>query len=43
MGHRQITDACLLGVAIRRKGKLVTFDQGIASLAAPGEDDLPRK
>lgn len=32
-GHKQITDAYLLGLAIRNSGKLVTFDVGIESLA----------
>ena len=28
-GHRQITDVYLLGLAVRRGGKLVTFDRSI--------------
>jgi len=32
VGHRQITDAYLLGLAIFRKGKLATLDSGISSL-----------
>jgi toxin-antitoxin system PIN domain toxin len=36
VGHRQITDAYLLGLAIHRKGKLVTFDRAIASLVPEG-------
>ena len=32
LGHRQVTDACLLGLAMRHEGKLATFDRGIASL-----------
>lgn len=32
-GHRQLTDAYLLGVAVHHKGRLVTLDRGIASLA----------
>jgi uncharacterized protein len=39
VGHRQITDAYLLGLAIFRKGKLATFDHAIASLVP---DDLAR-
>ena len=31
-GHRQVTDAYLLGLAIRRKGMLVTFDQRMSDL-----------
>lgn len=32
VGHRQITDAYLLALAIHRKGKLVTLDAGVAYL-----------
>jgi hypothetical protein len=32
-GHRQITDAYLLGLAIHNKGKLATLDRGILHLA----------
>ena len=32
-GHRQTTDAYLLGLAIRKKGKLATLDRGIRHLA----------
>lgn len=32
-GHRQITDAYLLGLAIHKRGKLATFDRGIVQLA----------
>jgi hypothetical protein len=32
-GHRQITDAYLLGLAIHNKGKLATLDRGIRQLA----------
>jgi toxin-antitoxin system PIN domain toxin len=32
MGHPQLTDALLLDLAIRNKGRLVTLDRGIASL-----------
>jgi toxin-antitoxin system PIN domain toxin len=35
-GHQQITDAYLLGLAIRKRGVLATFDTGIASLATEG-------
>jgi toxin-antitoxin system PIN domain toxin len=34
-GHRQISDAYLLGLAAHRGGKLVTLDRGIASIAPP--------
>jgi uncharacterized protein len=33
VGHQQITDAYLLGLAIHKKGRLVTLDSSIASLA----------
>ncbi|NUN95628.1 MAG: VapC toxin family PIN domain ribonuclease [Candidatus Omnitrophica bacterium] len=32
VGHRQVTDAYLLGLAIRHKGKLVTLDQSLSGL-----------
>lgn len=35
ISHRQITDAYLLGLAIRNKGRLVTFDRGITALLPP--------
>jgi len=31
-GHRQVTDAYLYSLAIHKQGRLVTFDDGIASL-----------
>jgi len=34
VGHRQVTDACLLGLAARRGGKLATFDRGVGELVA---------
>ncbi|MGA7885805.1 MAG: TA system VapC family ribonuclease toxin [Acidobacteriaceae bacterium] len=33
-GHQQVTDVYLLGLALRHKGRLVTFDQGPPALAA---------
>ncbi len=36
VGHRQITDAYLLGLAMFRKGKLATFDRAITSLVPEG-------
>jgi len=30
LGHRQVTDAYLLALAVRQKGRLVTFDQRIS-------------
>ena len=32
-GHQQITDACLLGLAIRKNGVLVTLDKAMRYLA----------
>jgi predicted nuclease of predicted toxin-antitoxin system len=34
VGHRQVTDALLLGLAIRQNAILVTLDQHIRALAA---------
>lgn len=34
-GHQQITDAYLLGLAIKEDGVLVTFDRGLKYLAGP--------
>lgn len=33
LGHQQVTDAYLLGLAIKNNGVLVTFDRGIQYLA----------
>ena len=33
LGHQQVTDAYLLGLAIKERGVLVTFDKGIKYLA----------
>jgi toxin-antitoxin system PIN domain toxin len=35
VGHKQITDAYLLGLAIHNGGKLTTFDRSIAALLPP--------
>jgi uncharacterized protein len=32
-GHQQVTDAYLLGLALHKKGKLLTLDRGMRSLA----------
>lgn len=34
-GHQQVTDAYLLGLAIKNDGVLVTFDRGLRYLAGP--------
>lgn len=39
VGYRQVTDAHLLTLAIRRGGRLATFDRSVASLA-PGREDV---
>jgi len=36
MGHHQLTDALLLDLAIRRGGKLATFDRRVENLLPPG-------
>ena len=33
IGHQQITDAYLLGLAVHKRGKLLTLDRGMRSLA----------
>ncbi len=38
-GYRQVTDAHLLALAIRRGGALATFDRGLAELAGPDGRD----
>lgn len=38
VGHRQVTDAHLLLLAIRRGGRLVTFDRGLGQLVPRGHD-----
>jgi toxin-antitoxin system PIN domain toxin len=35
-GHQMLTDVCLLGLAVRRHGKLVTFDRSISVHAVVG-------
>jgi hypothetical protein len=35
MGHQQVTDAYLLGLAIRRGGALATLDEHITALTGP--------
>jgi toxin-antitoxin system PIN domain toxin len=38
VGHRQVTDAQLLGLAIKRGGRLATFDRAIRALVPSGAD-----
>jgi toxin-antitoxin system PIN domain toxin len=35
-GHRQITDAYLLGLALHKSAKVATFDRGLSSLLPEG-------
>ena len=37
LGHQQITDAYLLGLAIHKKGRLATFDSSVSSLLPDAE------
>jgi toxin-antitoxin system PIN domain toxin len=39
MGHRQVTDAYLLGLAIHHEAQLVTFDRGIQNLLSAKSSD----
>ena len=36
LGHRQVTDAYLLALAVRNKGRLVTFDRRISTNVVVG-------
>lgn len=38
VGYRQVTDAHLLALAIRRGGRLATFDRGVGDLVPEGTD-----
>ncbi|MEP7294581.1 MAG: TA system VapC family ribonuclease toxin [Burkholderiales bacterium] len=38
LGSRRVTDAYLLALAVERKGRLVTFDRGIALAVVPGAE-----
>ncbi|MGO8760143.1 MAG: TA system VapC family ribonuclease toxin [Terracidiphilus sp.] len=38
-GHQQVTDAYLLGLAIKEGGVLVTFDRGLRYMAGPQFSD----
>ena len=42
VGHRQVTDAYLLGLAIHSKGRLVTLDRGFASLLSAQSPERSR-
>lgn len=38
-GHQQVSDAYLIGLAIHRKGKLITLDRSMATLLPSSERD----
>ena len=38
VGHRQVTDAHLLALAIGRGGRLATFDRGVTGVVPPGKN-----
>jgi len=40
VGHRQVTDAYLLGLARLHQGRLVTLDRGVATLLSSGKAAL---
>jgi uncharacterized protein len=40
VGHRQLTDAYLVGLALHNRGKLATLDRGIVQLAPTGSVEL---
>ena len=40
-GHRQVTDAFLLGLALRHKGRVATLDRGMLGLIPPGMAEAP--
>ena len=35
IGHRQVTDAHLVALALRHQGRLATFDRGVAQVVPP--------
>ena len=36
LGHRQVTDTCLLALAVRRQGRFVSFEKRISMAAVVG-------
>ena len=36
LGYGQVTDAHLVALSLRRRGRLVTFDRGVADVLPPG-------
>jgi toxin-antitoxin system PIN domain toxin len=39
IGHQQVTDVYLLGLAVRHRGSLATLDRGITALVAPNSPE----
>lgn len=37
-GHQQVTDAHLVGLAVRHGGRMATFDRGVRALVPPGRN-----
>ena len=42
VGHNQVTDGYLLGLAMHKKARLATLDEGLATLLDPKSGDLDR-
>lgn len=42
LGHKQVTDAYLLGLTIHNEGSLATFDRGLPALLAPDDPNRDR-
>ena len=42
VGHRQVTDAYLLALALRKGGKLATLDQSVLALLRPDSPETSR-
>ena len=41
-GHNQVTDAYLLGLALHKRGKLATLDEGLVALLEPESSERER-
>jgi len=42
VGHNQVTDGYLLGLAMHRKGRLATLDESLGALLDPKNDERDR-
>jgi toxin-antitoxin system PIN domain toxin len=42
VGHQQVTDAYLLGLALHKKGRLATLDQSVVALLDPNSPERDR-